>query len=130
MAKAITPWRNAGGWPLSRFEATRALAAACAPALAVDEGRITEHVPAESEAQSAWVALREMEEALARLSGEQREVVLMVALTGMSYQDCAAALGVPIGTVMSRLTRGRERLRQMLEGETPTRAEPLLRRVK
>ena len=89
-----------------------------------------EHVPAESEAQSAWVALREMEEALARLSGEQREVVLMVALTGMSYQDCAAALGVPIGTVMSRLARGRERLRQMLEGETPTRAEPLLRRVK
>ena len=89
-----------------------------------------EHVPAESEAQSAWVALREMEEALARLSGEQREVVLMVALTGMSYQDCAAALGVPIGTVMSRLARGRERLRQMLEGETPARAEPLLRRVK
>jgi RNA polymerase sigma-70 factor, ECF subfamily len=89
-----------------------------------------ERVPGEEGPQSVRVALREMEEALLRLSGEQREVVLMVALTGMSYQDCAAALGVPIGTVMSRLARGRERLRQMLEGETPTRAEPLLRRVK
>ena len=91
---------------------------------------MVEHMPGENEAQSAWVALREMEEALVRLSDEQREVVLMVALTGMSYIDCAAALGVPIGTVMSRLARGRKRLRQMLEGERPTSAEPLLRRVK
>lgn len=91
---------------------------------------VVEHMPGENEAQSAWVALREMEEALVRLSDEQREVVLMVALTGMSYIDCAAALGVPIGTVMSRLARGRKRLRHMLEGGRPTGAEPLLRRVK
>jgi RNA polymerase sigma-70 factor (ECF subfamily) len=94
----------------------------------IDAARRT---PAEGEAQTARVALREMEEALARLSEEQRQVVLMVALSGMSYQDCADALGVPLGTVMSRLSRGRERLRRMLEGDEPRdRAASLLRRVK
>ena len=77
------------------------------------------------------VALREMEEALACLSDEQREVVLMVALTGMSYKTAPRPWGCRSAAGMSRLARGRERLRQMLEGmETPARAEPLLRRVK
>jgi RNA polymerase sigma-70 factor (ECF subfamily) len=86
--------------------------------------------PAADEAQTVQLVLREMETALARLPAEQRQAVLMVALSGMSYQECATALGVPIGTVMSRLARGRERLRQTLEGEGAPRGEPLLRRVK
>jgi RNA polymerase sigma-70 factor (ECF subfamily) len=76
--------------------------------------------------QDARVELREMETALNLLSEEQRQIVLMVALSGLSYRDCAEALDVPVGTVMSRLSRCRERLRQLLSGET----RPALRRVK
>jgi RNA polymerase sigma-70 factor (ECF subfamily) len=86
--------------------------------------------PAEDGAQSARVTLGEMEAALATLSEEQRQVVLMVALSGMSYRDCATALGVPIGTVMSRLARGRESLRRALDGGVTAKVEPRLRRVK
>jgi len=57
--------------------------------------------------------LIELDRALARLPGEQREVVLLVGLEGMSYESVAEILGVPIGTVRSRLSRGRERLREL-----------------
>lgn len=66
--------------------------------------------------------------ALQRLSDEQRQAVLMVGLEGLSYAQTAEVLGVPIGTVMSRLARGRERLRQLLSDE-PGR-KPHLTRVK
>ena len=57
--------------------------------------------------------------ALHLLPDDQRAVLLLVALEDMSYQDVARILDIPIGTVMSRLSRGRERLRQLLAaGET------------
>jgi len=59
--------------------------------------------------------LRELECALARLRGEQREVVLLVGLEGMSYETVAKVLAVPIGTVRSRLSRAREALRQFMD---------------
>jgi RNA polymerase sigma-70 factor (ECF subfamily) len=58
--------------------------------------------------------LREFECALARLPDEQREVILLVGLEGMSYETAARVLGVPIGTVRSRLSRARDALRQMM----------------
>ena len=57
--------------------------------------------------------LIELDRALASLPSEQREVVLLVGLEGMSYESVAEILGVPIGTVRSRLSRGRERLREL-----------------
>lgn len=66
--------------------------------------------------QMQRLALFDLESALAQLPHDQREVVLLVALEDMAYADVARALGIPIGTVMSRLSRGRERLRALMEG--------------
>ena len=63
--------------------------------------------------------LMDLDRGLSALSPDQREVVLLVALEDMTYAEVARALGIPIGTVMSRLSRGRERLRRLMEGETP-----------
>lgn len=66
--------------------------------------------------QQDRLALRDLDRALARLPVEQREVLLLVGLEDLSYGEAAKVLGVPIGTIMSRLSRGRERLRALLEG--------------
>jgi len=63
--------------------------------------------------------IRDMQAALAALPAEQREVVLLVALEQMSYAEASGALGIPIGTVMSRLFRARERLRTLMDGAQP-----------
>ena len=67
--------------------------------------------------QMEALAARDMYAALARLPEEQREVILLVGLEQFAYAEAAQVLGVPVGTVMSRLARGRERMRQMLAGE-------------
>lgn len=63
--------------------------------------------------QTKWMEVRDMVSALGQLSAEQREVVLLVGLEGMSYLEAANVLGIPVGTVMSRLSRGREALRRL-----------------
>jgi RNA polymerase sigma-70 factor (ECF subfamily) len=63
--------------------------------------------------------------AMASLSVEHRQVLLLVGLENKNYRDVADELGIPIGTVMSRLARGRERLRSALEGEWPAQVRPL-----
>ena len=77
-------------------------------------------------AQEARVVMHELADALAQLPAEQREVVLLVGLEGMSYAEVAEILSIPVGTVMSRLSRGRERLREL----TQDGSRPRLRRVK
>jgi RNA polymerase sigma-70 factor (ECF subfamily) len=63
--------------------------------------------------------------AMGRLSVEHRQVLLLVGLENKNYRDVADELGIPIGTVMSRLARGRERLRNALEGERPAQVRPI-----
>jgi len=63
--------------------------------------------------------LRDLDAAIRRLPPDQREVLLLVALEDMSYDEAARALEIPIGTVMSRLARAREKLRAMLSGLPP-----------
>jgi len=76
--------------------------------------------------QEDHVAIRSISEALDRLPELHREVILLVALEDMSYREVAEIIGVPVGTVMSRLSRARSALRAMLDlGERPN-----LRRVK
>lgn len=69
--------------------------------------------------QTDHVAGLEMAAALAELPDEQRQVILLVALEGMSYGEVAEMVGVARGTVMSRLSRGRERLRRIMEEGGP-----------
>jgi RNA polymerase sigma-70 factor, ECF subfamily len=92
-------------------------------------------VPIDEESQAAEpqaaaapydrLVLLDLQSALDALPVEQKEVLLLVGLEDMSYADAARTLGVPIGTVMSRLSRGRERLRALMEG----RHEPVRLKV-
>ena len=59
----------------------------------------------------------DMQRALARLTPEHRAVVVLIGLEQLSYNEAAEVLGVPLGTVMSRLSRARTQLRQLLSGE-------------
>jgi len=85
-------------------------------------------VLSEPAGQLLSLELGDVARAIAALPFEQREVVLLVGLEGMSYQAVADMLGVPIGTVMSRLSRGRAALHRMIEegwDAAPTDAAPL-----
>ncbi|KKJ04584.1 RNA polymerase sigma factor [Burkholderia gladioli] len=64
--------------------------------------------------------VRDLDYALQRLPVDQRQVVLLVGLEELSYAEVALALGIPVGTVMSRLSRGRERLRALMSGTQPS----------
>jgi RNA polymerase sigma-70 factor, ECF subfamily len=75
--------------------------------------------------QDGHMQARDLLRALDDLSEEQRSVLLLVTVEDLSYAQVAQVLGIPIGTVMSRLSRARERLRQMTEGD-----QPALRRIK
>lgn len=83
---------------------------------------------AEPATQEQALSAKDVLRAIDQLSEDQRAVMLLVAVEDLSYAEAATALDVPIGTVMSRLARGRERLRRILDGETI--GVPQLRSVK
>lgn len=72
---------------------------------------------AQRAAQGDALLMRDLDRAIARLPQEQRAVLLLVTLEEMSYEQVARTLGIPIGTVMSRLSRAREKLRAMMLGQ-------------
>jgi len=69
---------------------------------------------------------RDLQRGLAMLPDDQRSVLLLISIEDLSYAEAAQVLGVPIGTVMSRLARAREKLREY----TGQPGRPALRRVK
>lgn len=75
--------------------------------------------PAVRATQSDSIEIRDIHGALAQLSAEQREVLLLVTLEEYSYEETAHILDIPVGTVMSRLSRARDRMRQLIEGTAP-----------
>jgi RNA polymerase sigma-70 factor (ECF subfamily) len=78
--------------------------------------------------QGRRLELRDLDRGLARLPEEQRTVILLVGLEGMRYEAVAEIIGVPVGTVRSRLSRGREALRRLM-GIVPDRqAEAIMAR--
>jgi RNA polymerase sigma-70 factor, ECF subfamily len=73
--------------------------------------------------QERALARRDLMRGLARLPEEQRTVLLLVGVEDFSYEEAARILELPIGTVMSRLSRGRERLRRYMNGESVPRRQ-------
>lgn len=69
---------------------------------------------------SAWAARGTLAAALARLSPAERGVLLLIAWGDLSYDEAAQALGIPVGTVRSRLNRARRKVREALGGTNPT----------
>ena len=65
--------------------------------------------------QTVRLELRDLERAIAKLPDEQRSVILLVGLEGMGYDEAASIVNLPVGTVRSRVSRGREALRMMTE---------------
>ena len=73
--------------------------------------------------QGHRLELRDLERAIAKLPEEQRSAILLVGLEGMRYEEVAAVLGVPVGTIRSRLSRGREALRKLIDAD-PSAGDP------
>jgi len=90
----------------------------------IDDARGSEL--AQNPVQGDRLALREVADAVLRLPIEQREVLLLITLEGLSYNETSEALGIPAGTVMSRLSRARRHLSRILADDE----QPQLRRVK
>ena len=73
----------------------------------------TEPMLSRAPQQGKRLELRDLERAINQLPEEQRSVILLVGLEGMRYEEVAAVLDVPVGTIRSRLSRGREALRRL-----------------
>jgi len=87
---------------------------AAPPAVELEDGDLPD-----APCSTATLDMRDLERALQQLPTAQREVLLLVALEELRYEDVAAALGIPLGTVMSRLSRARENLRRLMAGQPP-----------
>jgi RNA polymerase sigma-70 factor, ECF subfamily len=75
--------------------------------------------------QETRVALAEVRRAYLRLSEEHREVLLLVAIEGLQYEEAAGILQIPVGTIRSRLSRARQTLRDALDDQAITPRGPL-----
>jgi RNA polymerase sigma-70 factor, ECF subfamily len=78
-----------------------------------------ESVLTEPPSQGGGLTLRDLERAMSHLSEEQQQIIVLVTLESMRYDEVANILDLPVGTVRSRLSRGREELRQMLDRGAP-----------
>jgi RNA polymerase sigma factor (sigma-70 family) len=87
---------------------------------------VAEQVPAVHPRQEEHLRAQDVMRAVERLPEDHRTVLLLVTVEDLSYAEVAQVLGIPIGTVMSRLARARERVRRDTEG----RPSPELKRVK
>jgi RNA polymerase sigma-70 factor (ECF subfamily) len=78
---------------------------------------------------SDWIAMKELAHAMDALSPDHREILLLAALEDLSYREIADTLHLPIGTVMSRLSRARAQLREALERSGDTDAAATVHRI-
>ncbi|HTO60188.1 MAG TPA: sigma-70 family RNA polymerase sigma factor [Bradyrhizobium sp.] len=102
--------------------------AARGPHVAIDAA--SEHDVRQDAVQESQMIYLDVLEKLSKLPEELRSVLLLVAVEDLSYAEAASVLGIPIGTVMSRLSRARERLQRELDGTSAAKAPVHLRSVK
>ncbi|MES2026719.1 MAG: RNA polymerase sigma factor [Pseudomonadota bacterium] len=88
------------------------------PSVATEELDDDTPLPATHHSLTDGLEMRDLDSALRTLPPEQREILLLIALEEMSYDEVAATLGLPLGTVMSRLSRARQKLRAQMEGRS------------
>jgi RNA polymerase sigma-70 factor (ECF subfamily) len=81
------------------------------------------HSPTAATDPAGRLLLRDLDRALARISDEQRRVILLIGLEGTSYEETAMILDVPVGTIRSCIFRGRESLRKLMD-RGPESSEP------
>ncbi len=92
---------------------------------------LTDETPvATKPAQESTVDLKDVGQAIDRLNAEQREILLLVAIEGMSYREVATILELPVGTVMSRLYRAREHLRRTVNEVVQIRTSDNIARLR
>jgi RNA polymerase sigma-70 factor (ECF subfamily) len=87
--------------------------------LVEDHGRTQEFLEDGAGRAEAWTALQEVRRKMLALPEEQRAALVLIAIEGLSYQEAADLLEVPVGTVTSRLARAREALRGALADAPP-----------
>jgi RNA polymerase sigma-70 factor (ECF subfamily) len=87
----------------------------------VDLDDVASHLVAVAD-PTASRRLHELDRALGHLHLDQRQVILLVGLEGLSYEEVASILKIPVGTVRSRLSRGRDALRQRMGMDKETEA--------
>ncbi|ABS64769.1 RNA polymerase, sigma-24 subunit, ECF subfamily [Parvibaculum lavamentivorans DS-1] len=89
----------------------------------IDDETLADPKHAHTTPQEAQLMANEMSRALAALPHEQRAAVVLIALEGASYDEAASMLDIPIGTLRSRLFRGREALRETIDRDAIDREE-------
>jgi RNA polymerase sigma-70 factor, ECF subfamily len=82
-------------------------------AVNVDDARLCLMAPTD---RAGALTLRDLDRALAQIPEEQRRVILLIGLEGAKYEEAAMILDVPLGTIRSRLSRGRAALRMLMDG--------------
>jgi RNA polymerase sigma-70 factor (ECF subfamily) len=83
--------------------------------VAMDEDTLPWNKTAMANQAVDGLLLRDLQRALFGLPVEQREVLMLVGVEEFTYQEAATVLGIPIGTVMSRLSRAREQMRELMD---------------
>ncbi|QCP50284.1 sigma-70 family RNA polymerase sigma factor [Trinickia violacea] len=119
-ARAFRSGSNLGAWLLTILRHIYIDQLRGRREIAVDDERAPWRTLEAPHGEVDSLALRDVQRALYRLPFEQREVLLLVCVEELSYQEVSSVLNVPVGTVMSRLSRARENMRT-LYADGPTR---------
>jgi RNA polymerase sigma-70 factor (ECF subfamily) len=99
-------------------------------AISLDPADLAQHAAPAAHAAEDGLYLAQVREAIATLPEEQRTVLMLVTVEGVTYRDAAGILELPLGTVMSRLSRARVALGHALENRAARKSEAAIIRIR